>query len=79
MRILLQPIPEAFEILKRDNPTKRFHLNKHGIALQLASTDWAWIVSTGYDNKVRVFGPGENTLTMTDEWFTKLYLETEGA
>jgi hypothetical protein len=73
MKFLMQPIPEALEILRRDNPQLKFEASEHGIAMQTKSGDWAFIVSAGYDGKVRVFEPGETTLTMKPDMYAFIY------
>jgi hypothetical protein len=77
MKALLQPIPEAFAILKRDNPTMTFRMSEHSVWLQSPKDgQWQCIITTDCADRVIVFGPGERTLAVSDETFQKVYQPT---
>lgn len=73
MKLLLQPVLEAFEVLKRHNPKMKFVMTPDTVWYQMQNGDWHIVVTRRGDHKLVVFEPGEKSLSFGALAFEQTY------
>jgi len=76
MRILSEPITEAFRKLKADNPQLRLALLPVGIWVQMSDFKWQAVIQKGDDQVYRILEKDDPKLTVSQADFVQLFLPT---